>query len=141
MVGATVGLGATVVAVGVIGVTDIAAGAARPLDARPVEVSPLTLLLAFILTTSLCPSRGTMMLCARLSKPTARPPTSSVLQSTPPRARSLWSHQQPCPEVHRQYYPLDQLCPLVQARLALERVHRCSSRSTRPARRTRGLPR
>ena len=55
MVGATVGLGATVVAVGVIGVTDIAAGAARPLDARPVEVSPLALLLAFTLTTSLCP--------------------------------------------------------------------------------------
>jgi hypothetical protein len=53
VVGATVGLGATVVAVGVIGVTDIAAGAARPLDARPVEVSPLALLLAFTLTTSL----------------------------------------------------------------------------------------
>ena len=58
MVGATVGLGATVVAVGVIGVTDIAAGAARPLDARPVEVSPLALLLAFTLTTSLCPEHG-----------------------------------------------------------------------------------
>jgi hypothetical protein len=95
MVGATVGLGATVVAVGVIGATDITARAARTLGARPVmtlagtsnvQVSPLTLLLAFILTTSLCPSRGTMMLCARLSKPTARPPTSSVLQSTPPRA-------------------------------------------------------
>jgi hypothetical protein len=56
-----------------------------------VEVSPLALLLAFILTTSLCPSRGTMLLCARLSKLTSRPPTSSVLQSTLPRARSLWS--------------------------------------------------
>jgi hypothetical protein len=72
-----------VVAAGVIGATDITAGAARPLGARPVmtlagtsnvEVSPLALLLAFILTTSLCPSRGTMMLCARLSKPTAHPP-------------------------------------------------------------------
>jgi hypothetical protein len=41
MVGATVGLGATVVAVGVMGVTDIAAGAARPLDARPVEVQAI----------------------------------------------------------------------------------------------------
>jgi hypothetical protein len=50
-------------------------------------------------------------------------------------------HQQPSSEAHRQYYLLDQLCPLVQARLALERVHRCSSRSTRPARHTRGLSR
>ena len=72
------------VAAWVIGATDITAGAARPLGARPVMtlagtsnvvVSPLALLLAFILTTSLCPSRGTMLLCARLSKPTARPPT------------------------------------------------------------------
>ena len=39
------------------------------------------------------------------------------------------------------YYLLDQPCPLVQARLALERLHRCSSRSTRPARHTRGLSR
>jgi hypothetical protein len=90
MVGATVGLGATVVAVGIIEATDITAGAARPLGARPVmtlagtsnvEFSPLALLLAFILTTSLCPSRGTMLLCARLSKPTARPPTSSAINS------------------------------------------------------------
>ncbi len=62
VVGATVQLGATVVAAGVIGATDITAGAARPLGARPVmtlagtsnvEVSPLALPLAFILTTSL----------------------------------------------------------------------------------------
>jgi hypothetical protein len=90
-----------VVAAGVIGATDITAGAARPLGARPVmtlagtsnvEVSPLDLLLAFILTTSLCPIRGTMLLCATLSKPTAHPPTLSVRQSTLlPRAKKLWS--------------------------------------------------
>jgi len=84
----------------VVGVKDITAVVARHLGARSemtlagpsnVWVSPLALPLAFILTTSLCPSRGTMLLCARLSKPTVRPPTSSVLQSPLPRARSLWS--------------------------------------------------
>ena len=81
LMGATVQLGAM----------DITAGAARSLGARTVCGSPLTLILALILTTSLRPSRGTMLLCVNLSKPTARPPTSSELQSPLPRARSLWS--------------------------------------------------
>ena len=96
VVGATVqltGVGAVVGATVQLGAMDITAGAARSLGARSVMTlvgprtvcaSPLTLLLALILTTSLCPSRGTMLLCVRLSKPTARPPTSSVLQSPLP---------------------------------------------------------
>jgi len=78
-----------------LGAMDITAGAARSLGARTVSASPLTLLLALILTTSLCPSRGTMLLCVKLSKPTARPPTLSELQSPLPRARSLWSLLRP----------------------------------------------
>jgi hypothetical protein len=94
VMGATVqptGVGAVVGATVQLGAMDITAGAARSLGARTVCASPLTLLLALILTTSLCPSRGTMLLCVRLSKPTARPPTSSVLQSPLSRARILWS--------------------------------------------------
>ena len=94
VVGATVqptGVSAVVGAMVQLGAMDITAGAARSLGARTVSASPLTLLLALILTTSLCPSRGTMLLCVKLSKPTARPPTSSELQSPLPRARSLWS--------------------------------------------------
>ena len=81
----------------VVGVKDITAVVARHLGARSemtlagpsnVWVSSLTLPLVFILTT--CLSRGTMLLCARLSKPTARPPTSSV-QSPLLMARNLWS--------------------------------------------------
>ena len=80
VVGATVqltGVGAVVGAMVQLGAMDITAGAARSLGARTVSASPLTLLLALILTTSLCPSRGTMLLCVKLSKPTARPPTLS----------------------------------------------------------------
>ena len=69
-----------------------AAGSAMTLAGPSnVEVPPFALPHAFILTTSPCPSRGTMLLCARLSRPTARPPTLSELQSPLPRARSLWS--------------------------------------------------
>ena len=104
MVETTVQLGATVAAAGDMGARNITAGAARPLGARSVmtlagpsnvEVTPLALPLAFILTTSPCPSRGTMLLCATLSKPTVHPPTLltlSVQPSTrPPRARNLRS--------------------------------------------------
>ncbi len=96
---ATVQLEAPVAAAGDMGARNITAGAARPLGARSVmtlagpsnvEVPPFAPPLAFILTTSPCPSRGTMQLCARLFRPTAHPPTLPMLQSPLPRAKDLW---------------------------------------------------
>jgi hypothetical protein len=79
-----------------LGAMDITAGAARSLGARSVMtlagpptvwVFPLTLPLALILTTSLCPSRGTMLLCARLCAAITSAKGKELMESPPTISR------------------------------------------------------